>query len=182
MQQFLPSVVSCSPEAEVVVADNGSTDGSMEWLEREYPQVRRIVLDKNYGFAEGYNQALARVEAEYYVLLNNDVEVTGGWLRILLDYMDLHPEVAACQPKLRCQWKREDFEYAGACGGFLDAFTQMCAYPHFGSIKLFRGMPAKWHDVSIDNLLLPGGGRFFAQRGKTAEVQGGTRKFKCEEE
>ncbi len=126
MQQFLPSVVSCSPEAEVVVADNGSTDGSMEWLEREYPQVRRIVLDKNYGFAEGYNQALARVEAEYYVLLNNDVEVTGGWLRILLDYMDLHPEVAACQPKLRCQWKREDFEYAGACGGFLDAL----GYPY----------------------------------------------------
>ena len=126
MQQFLPSVLAFSPEAEVVVADNGSTDGSMEWLEEAYPAVRRIVLPENYGFAEGYNQALARVEAEYYVLLNNDVEVTGGWLNILLDYMDRHPEVAACQPKLRCQWKREDFEYAGACGGFVDAL----GYPY----------------------------------------------------
>ena len=79
---------------------------------------------------------------------------------------------------------KEDHEFLqlDGCGGFLDAFTQMCAYPHFDSVKLFRGMPAKWHDVSIDNLLLPGGGRLFAQRGKTAEVQGGTRKFKCEEE
>ena len=126
MQRFLPSVLAYSPEAEVVVADNGSTDGSMEWLEEAYPAVRRIVLPENYGFAEGYNQALARVEAEYYMLLNNDVEVTEGWLHILLDYMDRHPEVAACQPKLRCQWKREDFEYAGACGGFVDAL----GYPY----------------------------------------------------
>ena len=126
MERFLPSVVACSPEAEVVVADNGSSDDSMVWLERSYPQVRRIVLTRNYGFAEGYNQALARVEAEYYVLLNNDVEVTEGWLAVLLDYMDRHPEVAACQPKLCCQWKREDFEYAGACGGFVDSL----GYPY----------------------------------------------------
>ena len=121
LQRFMPSVLACTPEAQVVVADNGSTDGSLAWLEREYPQVRRLALDRNYGFAEGYNQALAQVDAEYYVLLNNDVEVTEGWLGTLLSYMDLHPEVAACQPKLLCQWKREDFEYAGACGGFVDS-------------------------------------------------------------
>ncbi len=126
LQRFMPSVLACSPEAEVVVADNGSSDGSMAWLEREYPQVRRLALGRNYGFAEGYNQALARVDAEYYVLLNNDVEVTEGWLGTLLSYMDLHPEVAACQPKLRCQWSRQDFEYAGACGGFIDSL----GYPY----------------------------------------------------
>ena len=126
LQRFMPSVLACTPEAQVVVADNGSSDGSLAWLEREYPQVRRLALDRNYGFAEGYNQALAQVDAEYYVLLNNDVEVTEGWLGTLLSYMDLHPEVAACQPKLLCQWKREDFEYAGACGGFVDSL----GYPY----------------------------------------------------
>ncbi len=130
MKQFLPGVLKCSPEAEVVVADNASTDQSLPWLEREMPEVRRIVLDQNYGFAEGYNQALAALDRmhesdgqrkpAYYLLLNSDVEVTEGWLQPLLAYMDEHPEVAACQPKLRCQWAPEMLEYAGACGGYID--------------------------------------------------------------
>lgn len=120
MKRFLPGVVKHSPEAEIVVADNASTDDSLAWLEAEMPMVRRVVLDKNYGFAEGYNRGLKPVETEYYLLLNSDVEVTEGWLQPMLRYMDEHPEVAACQPKLRCQWAPEMLEYAGACGGYID--------------------------------------------------------------
>ena len=120
MRRFLPGVVSHSPEAEVIVADNGSTDDSLAWLEREMPEVRCLTLDRNYGFAEGYNRALRQVESDYYLLLNSDVEVHEGWLRPMLAYMDAHPEVAACQPKLLCQWQPDSFEYAGACGGYVD--------------------------------------------------------------
>ncbi len=120
MKRFLPGVVKYSPEAEVVVADNASTDASLAWLSKEMPEVRQVILDKNYGFAEGYNQGLKPIESEYYVLLNSDVEVTEGWLTPLLDYMDAHPEVAACQPKLRCEWDKQMLEYAGACGGYID--------------------------------------------------------------
>ena len=126
MRRFLPSVLKHSAEAEVVVADNGSTDDSLAMLAREFPSVRQVVLDKNYGFAEGYNRGLKPIEAEYYLLLNSDVEVREGWLTPMLEYMDSHPEVAACQPKLLCQWSPKDFEYAGACGGYIDAL----GYPY----------------------------------------------------
>ena len=122
LRRFLPSVVSNSGGADIVVADNGSTDGSLELLEREFTTVRRVVLDKNYGFAEGYNRALQQVEAEYVVLLNSDVEVTPHWLELLVEYMDAHPEVAACQPKIRSERNKEYFEYAGASGGYLDVY------------------------------------------------------------
>lgn len=120
LRKYLPSVLTYSPEADVVVADNASSDDSLKVLGREFPQVRTILLDRNYGFAEGYNQALRQVEAEIYLLLNNDVEVTEGWLQPMLTYMDAHQEVVACQPKLKCEWDRFMLEYAGACGGFID--------------------------------------------------------------
>ena len=122
MQKFLPSVIKNSEEAEVIVADNGSTDDSVEMLKQKFPSVRLILLDKNYGFAEGYDKALEQVEAEYYLLLNSDVEVTPHWLQPLLNYMDKHPEVAACQPKLLAERERDSFEYAGASGGFVDKY------------------------------------------------------------
>lgn len=123
MRRFLPSVVQFSePEGTVIVADNGSTDGSLEMLREEFPSVQILALPKNYGFAEGYNQALAQVDAPYFLLLNSDVEVTPNWLRPLLDYMEAHPEVAACQPKLLSQTNKKMFEYAGAAGGFLDHY------------------------------------------------------------
>lgn len=128
MRRFLPSVIAgCTGEGEVIVADNGSTDDSLEMLRTEFPEVRVLALDKNYGFAEGYNQAFRVLEAEsgedaydYYLLLNSDVECTDGWLRPLREYMDAHPDCAACQPKLRAEWDRSRLEYAGACGGFMD--------------------------------------------------------------
>ena len=124
LREFLPSVIAHSKGEgiEVCVADNASTDNSLEVMRREFPDVRLILLDKNYGFAEGYNRALAEVDAEYCLLLNSDVEVTEGWLTPMLDYMDTHPEVAACQPKIRSYHRRHEFEHAGACGGFMDKY------------------------------------------------------------
>lgn len=122
MRRFLPSVIAgCAGEGEVIVADNGSTDDSLEMLRTEFPEVRILPLDRNYGFAEGYNQAFRQLEGyEYLLLLNSDVECTDGWLRPLREYMDTHPDVAACQPKVRAEWDRSRLEYAGACGGFID--------------------------------------------------------------
>lgn len=121
LRTFLPGVVKFSnPIGTVYVADNGSTDHSIELLEKEFPTVKRIVFDRNYGFAEGYNMALKQIDAEYYLLLNSDVEITDYWLAPLLEYMEKHPEVAACQPKLLSQSAPEYFEYAGAAGGFID--------------------------------------------------------------
>lgn len=124
LRQFLPSVISGSCEEGIVVyvADNASTDHSCEVVEKEFPSVRLIRLDQNYGFAEGYNRALAQVEAEYVVLLNSDVEVTEGWLQDMVTYMDAHPETAACQPKILSYRHRNLFEYAGASGGFIDRY------------------------------------------------------------
>ncbi|MBO6188460.1 MAG: glycosyltransferase family 2 protein [Prevotella sp.] len=123
LAQYLPTVLEYSQdEATVYVADNASTDDSLGLLRRDFPQCKVIVLDKNWGFAEGYNKALRQVEAEYYLLLNSDIEVTPHWLTPLIAFMDKHQEVAACQPKLLAIHQRDSFEYAGACGGFLDRY------------------------------------------------------------
>ena len=124
LRQFLPSVVAHS-EADggvVYVADNGSTDDSVEMLCQEFPMVRQILMDENYGFAEGYNRAIAELNEPYVVLLNSDVEVTSHWLQPLIAYMDAHPEVAACQPKILSYNEPDKFEYAGAAGGFIDCY------------------------------------------------------------
>ena len=122
LREFLPSVIEYSKEALVVVADNGSTDDSLQVMQSDFPQVRLLQLGCNYGFAEGYNKALELVDAEYFVLLNSDVEVTPGWLVPLLDFMESHPEAAACQPKILSYHNKTLFEYAGASGGFIDRY------------------------------------------------------------
>ena len=123
LRQYLPSVIKYSrDEATIYVADNASTDGSIALLRSEYPECKVIQLEKNWGFAEGYNQALRQIEAEYYLLLNSDIEVTHHWLTPMIELMDVHPEVAACQPKLLSAIDKDMFEYAGACGGFIDRY------------------------------------------------------------
>ena len=123
LAKYLPNVVEYSrQDAEIWVADNCSSDQSMHLLETQFPQVKTIVLEQNFGFAEGYNRALKQIEAEYYVLLNSDVEVAHHWLTPLIEFMDSHPQVAACQPKLLAEYDKDSFEYAGACGGFLDKY------------------------------------------------------------
>ncbi len=130
LSKFLPSVVATIPtEVGVVVADNGSTDGSAKVVEEvnsaiptEKKSVEWLPLGENFGFAEGYNRALARVEADVFVLLNSDVKPRNGWLTPLLDYLDEHPDVAAVQPKILSYDHPDHFEYAGAAGGFVDRY------------------------------------------------------------
>lgn len=122
LQQFLPGVSldTVGEECDLIVADNGSTDGSVEWVRQNCPEVRLLVFDRNYGFAEGYNRAIAQSEYKYITLLNSDVETTPGWWRPILKFMEDNPEVGAVQPKIRSYHNREYFEYAGAAGGALD--------------------------------------------------------------
>ena len=121
LEQFLPSVVEhTSKKVRIIVADNGSTDDSLEFLTQNYPSIEIIALDKNYGFAEGYNRALEQVDAEFFVLLNSDVEVTAGWIEPLVATLTNRRNVAAVAPKLRSYWRNEHFEYAGAAGGYID--------------------------------------------------------------
>ena len=122
LRRFLPSVLRHSDGATVIVADNASTDDSLAVMAADFPEVRIIRLDSNYGFAEGYNLALRQVEADYYLLLNSDVEVGEGWLQPLVGFLDSHPDYCACQPKLRSYHLRDEFEYAGAAGGYIDKY------------------------------------------------------------
>jgi GT2 family glycosyltransferase len=124
LQKFLPTLVrfTSHPGAEIVVADNGSTDASMEFMEKEFPSIRTLRLEKNHGFSGGYNRALEQIEATYYLLLNSDIEVTEGWLDPLLKAMQDNPRVAACTPKILNYHRKSHFEYAGAAGGFIDRF------------------------------------------------------------
>ena len=121
LKKYLPSVIQYScEEATVYVADNASTDDSLALLREHFPEVKLILLEKNWGFAEGYNQALKQIEAEYYLLLNSDIEVTHHWLTPMIELLDAHEDIAACQPKLLSIYDRDAFEYAGASGGFID--------------------------------------------------------------
>lgn len=123
LQQYLPSVCSNTDLsiADIIVADNGSTDHSLEVLREEFSSVQVVAFPENYGFAEGYNRAIAQLQDyKYIVLLNSDVAVAEGWLQPLYEYAEEHPEVAAMQPKIRAYREPESFEYAGACGGYLD--------------------------------------------------------------
>ena len=178
LRQYLPSVLEYSrDEAIVYVADNASTDESITLLKEQFPEVKLILLEKNWGFAEGYNKALQQVDAEYYLLLNSDIEVTEGWLTPMLAFMDAHAEVAACQPKLLSIYQRDSFEYAGACGGYLDRYGYpFCRGRIFDVVEKDQGQydePAKIHWATGAALLVRariykevGGldGRFFAHQ------------------
>jgi len=142
LRRWLPALLrSCSGlDAGVIVADSGSSDGSLELLQEEFPEVGRIPLGENFGFTGGYNRALPQVDAEYFVLINSDIDVPEGWLRPLVEWMDSHPECGICGPKIKQMDDRARFEYAGAAGGYLDFF----GYPYcrgrvLGKTALDRG-------------------------------------------
>lgn len=125
LREFLPGLLRSVERvdgAEVVVADNASTDGSMAVMTNEFPQVRTLQFEKNFGFTGGYNKAFSQIDSEYFVLINSDIEVTEDWLGPLVRWMDSHPECGACAPKLHSWQERDKFEYAGAAGGYLDRF------------------------------------------------------------
>ena len=142
LEQFLPiaSRYSITEDADLIVADNGSTDDSVEWVKAHHPEVKLLSFSENYGFAEGYNKAIAQTQYKYTIMLNSDVEVTEDWTRPLLDFMRRNSDVGALQPKIRSWKERTKFEYAGAAGGYLDKL----GYPYcrgrlFDSIEEDRG-------------------------------------------
>jgi len=123
LERFLPPLIEFSgPEAEIIIADNASEDDSVSFIRKRYPQLRIIENTGNEGFARGYNIALQQVEADYFVLLNSDIEVTPDWIRPVIDVMKSDPTIGACQPKIRSFYSRDEFEYAGAAGGFIDKY------------------------------------------------------------
>ena len=155
LEEFLPSVMANTPLdiAEVVVADNGSTDGSVDMLKEKYPSVRLILFEKNYGFAEGYNRAINQTDAIYTVLLNSDVEVTENWLDAPLAVLNTDKTIAAVQPKICSHRNKEYFEYAGAAGGFIDFY----GYPYCrGRIMSVVEKDHGQYDTQIDVLWATG--------------------------
>lgn len=142
LERFLPSLLRHTPAetADIIVADNASTDDSVAFLRQRYPQVRLIENDANYGFAEGYNRALRQVEADYYVLLNSDIEVGPHWVEPVIAALEADPAAAAAQPKLRAFDRPTHFEYAGAAGGFIDRLGYpFCRGRLFGNVEADRG-------------------------------------------
>jgi len=124
LEQFLPVLIQNTKidNSKIIVADNNSKDDSVVFLEKNYPKIELILLDKNYGFTGGYNKAIEQIEAEYFVLLNSDIEVSPNWLAPLIHTLDSDKTIAACQPKIRSYHNKNQFEYAGASGGFIDKF------------------------------------------------------------
>lgn len=124
LQLFLPELIKNTQDknTEIIIADNNSTDDSIEFLNTNYPKLRLIQLDKNYGFTGGYNKALNQIDAQYFVLLNSDIQVTKNWLNPLIELLDSDKSIAACQPKIKSYHQKEYFEYAGAAGGFIDKY------------------------------------------------------------
>lgn len=140
LAKFLPSVLLHSKEYRIVVADNASTDHSLDLLKEQFPSVEVVVLAQNSGYAGGYNEALRQIDAKYYVLLNSDVEVTAGWISPMLSLLESESQIAACQPKVRAQQQPLYFEYAGAAGGFLDWLGYpFCRGRIFNTLELDRG-------------------------------------------
>ena len=123
LEKFLPYVIQYSmKDAEIIIADNASSDDSLTFMQLNYPEIRIVRNSENGGFSKGYNDALAQIDAEYYVLLNSDIEVTENWIKPIIKLMDSDKNIAVCQPKLRSYTERNKFEYAGAAGGFIDKY------------------------------------------------------------
>jgi GT2 family glycosyltransferase len=122
LEKFLPNVIQYSNDAEIIIADNNSSDDSVKFLEENYPNIRIVQNDGNYGYAKGYNLALKQINAQYFVLLNSDIDVTKDWISPIISLMDSDKSISACQPKLLDYNNKNKFEYAGASGGYIDKF------------------------------------------------------------
>ncbi len=176
LREFLPSVVSNTQgdEVEVIVADNGSSDSSLEVLAKDFPDVRVIAFAENYGFAEGYNRAISQIDTEFVTLLNSDVETPEGWWQPILKFMKDNPDVGACQPKILSYKDKSMFEYAGAAGGLLDSL----GYPYcrgrlFDRIAKDEGQ----YDKAAADVAWASGAALTVRRADYLEVGGLDNKF-----
>ena len=158
LERFLPALLKTLPDyAEAVVCDNASEDDSVAFLKEHFPQVKLLLNERNEGFARGYNLALERVEAKYYCLLNSDIEVTDGWIEPVIELMDANEKIAAVQPKLLSYDRRDEFEYAGASGGFIDKYGYpFCRGRVFGKVEKDHGQ----YDDVIDIFWATGAAMF----------------------
>lgn len=180
LQQFLPSVIKYTPDdiADVIVADNASTDKSMKVLKEQFPEVKTLALDKNYGFAGGYNRAIEQIDYEYILLLNSDVEATEGYLEPLVDALDKDAKVVSVQPKLLAQKAKDKFEYAGAAGGFLDKY----GYP-FCRGRVFENIETDEHQYDSEmNVLWTTGAAMLVRRKEYLENGGLDDRFFAHQE
>ncbi len=179
LQHYLPSVVATTPDADIVVADNGSTDGSVVWLKEVMSEVGLILLDRNYGFAEGYNRALKQLQGyDVFVLLNSDIEPTEGWLAPLIEHLRENKDVAVVVPKILDDKCRTKFEYAGASGGFIDVLGYpFCRGRILNCVEEDRGQ----YDTPCD--VMWGSGAAFCCRAEVfAELGGFSAEFFAHQE
>lgn len=169
LQQFLPSVIAGTyGHMRIIVADNGSTDDSVAFVKANFKEVELLLLAENYGFAGGYNRALANIEADYFVLLNSDVEVLPGWIEPVITLMEKNLQVAACQPKILSFHNKEQFEYAGAAGGWLDVL----GYP-FSRGRVFDDCEWDTHQFDdVTNIFWASGAALFIRANVFKEANG----------
>jgi GT2 family glycosyltransferase len=169
LRQFLPGVwLHSKEEAEVYVIDNASTDGSIDFIKNSFPEVKIITLDKNFGFAGGYNRGLTSIQNEYFVLLNSDVEVTPNWIKPVLSYMESVKGMVACQPNILDYHRKDWFEYAGAAGGYIDKDAYaFCAGRIFFEFEMSEGQFEKNEEV-----FWASGAAMFIRRDAWNEVHG----------
>jgi GT2 family glycosyltransferase len=169
LTQFLPSVVESEYEnLKIIVGDNASTDDSVPFIKQNYPQIEIIENTKNFGFAEGYNRVLAQVTADYFILLNSDVEVPKNWIAPVIELMESDEKIAVAQPKIKWQLNKEQFEYAGAAGGFMDSYAYpFCRGRIFGTLETDNAQ----YDDDID-IFWASGAAFFIKRKQWIEVGG----------
>ena len=169
LERFLPSICKYNSDfANIIVVDNASSDDSVTFLNTEYPEIETIELDKNYGFAEGYNKAMEMVNYPYVVLLNSDVRVTENWLVEPLDFLEKNGDYAACQPKILDEKEPTKFEYAGASGGYIDRFGYpFCRGRIFDDLEVDAGQ----YD-SVKDVFWASGAALFVRRELYLEVGG----------
>src|SRR6201996_1537643 len=161
LRQFLPSVLASTwPNLDIIVGDNGSTDGSVEFLQQNFPSVQIIQNDKNYGFTGGYNRVLEKVEADYFILLNSDVEVHNGWIEPAIALMESDPMIAAAAPKIRAFAQKGYFEHAGAAGGFIDVY----GYPFCRGRMFYEIEADKTQYEQSDEVFWASGAAMFVKR------------------
>lgn len=167
LEQFLPSVISNSEEATIYIADNASTDDSIAYVKKTYPQIKIIQNKENGGYAKGYNDALKHVDANIYCLLNSDVEVTKGWLAPILAEFKTNPKAAIIQPKILDHKNKNLFEYAGAAGGFLDKY----GYPYCRG-RIFDTIEADKNQYKNGAIFWASGACFFIRQSTYKELNG----------